>query len=727
MSCGEATHACQSIDEIMSELDETLREFLIEGHESLGQIEQLMLSMENDATRADAVSGCFRLLHSIKGACGFLGLRHLEELSHAAESLLASIRSGEIAAGTSHINWLLQAVDGLKKLLALIETDGSDNAGAATVSQILANRSSYSQQAEPVKAPSTVPMRITAEIAHIHPNPPSGTSIKHDDIPAGASMLAEATVRIGVEVIDRLMALASELVLARNRIMQASDQIEDAGYQAATRQLNLVTSELQEVVMRTRMQPIANVWSKLPRMVRDLSRQIGKQCRLDLEGGETELDKTLLEAIKAPLTHLARNSVDHGIELPSIRMGLGKPAEGKIVLRASHEAGQVTIEMSDDGRGIDTDRIRAKVLSQRLATSDDLARLSDSQIMQYVFMPGFSTADRVTEISGRGVGMDVVKNSIESLGGSIDLSSTLGTGAVVRLRLPLTLAIIKALIVSAGNSAVALPQAGIVELMRLEGERRTRALTHVGDAVYLRFRSELLPLIDLAKTMGIPCSQESDTDAFSVVVVHAENRQFALRVNKILDSQEIVVKPLPSLLKGIPAYSGITLLGDGAIALIVDPVGVARLAGLQGRRNQAIRDDSKTPELTKNTRPLLLVETTRNRMQAIPLESVDRLEVFPVNRLEHTDDTPVVQYRGGILPLYDTSGHPGCPFDAERWTSGTVSVVVHQTPHGLKGLVVARIVDTVIESVEETGGMTIIRGSVTQIVVPETWLAGVPQ
>ena len=709
----------------MSELDETLREFLIEGHESLGQIEQLMLAMENDATRADAMSGCFRLLHSIKGACGFLGLRHLEALSHAAESLLANIRSGEVVAGTSHINWLLQAVDGLKKILAMIEADGSDNAAASTVAQILANRGSISQQAEPAKTPTAPPVRITQEIAQFHPNPPSGTSVKQDDVHVGASMLAEATVRIGVEVIDRLMALASELVLARNRIMQASDQIEDAGYQAATRQLNLVTSELQEVVMRTRMQPIANVWSKLPRMVRDLSRQIGKQCRLDLEGGETELDKTLLEAIKAPLTHLARNAVDHGIELPSVRMGLGKSAEGKIVLRASHEAGQVTIEMSDDGRGIDTDRVRAKVLSQRLASADDLARLSDSQIMQYVFLPGFSTADRVTEISGRGVGMDVVKNSIESLGGSIDLSSTFGAGAVVRLRLPLTLAIIRALIVSAGNSAVALPQAGIVELMRLEGERSARALTRVGDAVYLRFRSELLPLIDLAKTMNIPCPPDMDSDAFSVVVVHAENRQFALRVNKILDSQEIVVKPLPSLLKGIPAYSGITLLGDGAIALIVDPVGVARLAGLQGRRNQAIKDDSKTAELVKTGRPLLLVETSRGRIQAIPLESVDRLEEFALTRLEHSEETTVVQYRGSILPLYDTSGQPGCPFDFVNWTAETVAVVVHRTPHGLKGLVVARIVDTVVESVEETGGMTIIRGAVAQILIPETWLAGV--
>lgn len=709
----------------MSELDETLREFLIEGHESLGQIEKLMLEMENDATRAEAVSGCFRLLHSIKGACGFLGLRHLEALSHAAESLLASIRSGEIVAGTAHINWLLQAVDGLKNLLTMIEAEGSDHSCAPAVAQILANRSIFSRPTDPVKTPVVGPIKIPPEIAAIHPA--SGISGKQEETHHGASMLVDATVRIGVEVIDRLMALASTLVLARNRIMQGSDLIEDAGYQLATRQLNQVTSELQEVVMRTRMQPIANVWSKLPRMVRDLSRQIGKQCRLDLEGGETELDKTLLEAIKAPLTHLARNAVDHGIELPSVRMGLGKPAEGKIVLRASHEAGQVTIEMSDDGRGIDTDRVRAKVLSQRLATSEDLARLSDSQVMQYVFLPGFSTADRVTEISGRGVGMDVVKNSIESLGGSIDLSSSLGTGAVVRLRLPLTLAIIRALIVSAGNSAVALPQAGIVELMRLEGERSVRAVMRVGDAVYLRYRSELLPLIDLAKTMGIPCPEETDPDAFSVVVVHAENRQFALRVNKILDSQEIVVKPLPSLLKGIPAYSGITLLGDGAIALIVDPVGVARLAGLQGRRNQAISDDRPPPEMATTGKPLLLVETVRGRIQAIPLESVDRLEEFPVTRLEDFDGTTAVQYRGGILPLYDTSGQPGCPFRAEHWTKETVPVIVHRSGHGLQGLVVARIVDTVVESVEASNGMTIIRGAITQILVPESWLAGVKQ
>lgn len=535
-------------------------------------------------------------------------------------------------------------------------------------------------------------------------------------------MLAEATVRIGVETIDRLMALASELVLARNRVVQASESIEDAGYQAATRQLNLVTSELQEVVMRTRMQPISGVWSKLPRMVRDLARHLGKHCRIDLEGGDTELDKTLLEAVKAPLTHLARNAVDHGIEPPANRLAMDKPAEGRILLRASHEAGQVTVEMSDDGRGIDASKVRSKVASQRLAGADDLARMSDSQVMQFVFISGFSTADRVTEVSGRGVGMDVVKTSIESMGGSIDLSSVMGKGTTVRLRLPLTLAIIKAVIVRVGTAHVAIPQAGIIELMRLDTEKNIRAVTRVGGGIYLRFRSELMPLIETAEVLG--CSpEESFEEAFSVVVVHAEKRQFALKVDRILDSQEIVVKPLPTLLKGIPSYSGTTLLGDGSIALIVDPVGVARLAGLHGRRGEAlaVAEAAKPVE----SRSLLLVESTDGRLQAIPLDAVDRLEEIPREKIEKAGDNTVVQYRGGILPLFDASSAPTRPLDISVGVPDRIAVVVHRAPSGLVGMVVGRIIDTVSETGPGEGGMAIVRGSVAQVVDPQRWLAGV--
>lgn len=723
----------------MPPIDENLREFLIEGHENLGQVEQLMLAMESGPTpaaRTEAVQSCFRLLHSIKGGAGFLGLKHLESLGHGAENLLAKIRSGEIVPEPGHFGWLLACVDGLKKLLATIESTGTDESAAGDVSAILASFGKKPPPAAPQPAPAKpvetkpatpdLPAQPVSGLAMLHPSvvPPSVADApsEPEGAAAGASMLAEATVRIGVETIDRLMALASELVLARNRIVQASESIEDAGYQAATRQLNLVTSELQEVVMRTRMQPISGVWSKLPRMVRDLARHLGKHCRIDLEGGDTELDKTLLEAVKAPLTHLARNAVDHGIEPPANRLAMGKPAEGRILLRASHEAGQVTVEMSDDGRGIDASKVRSKVASQRLASADDLARMSDSQVMQFVFMPGFSTADRVTEVSGRGVGMDVVKTSIESMGGSIDLSSVMGKGTTVRLRLPLTLAIIKAVIVRVGTAHVAIPQAGIIELMRLDTEKNIRAVTRVGGGIYLRFRSELMPLIETAEVLG--CSpEESFEEAFSVVVVHAEKRQFALKVDRILDSQEIVVKPLPSLLKGIPSYSGTTLLGDGSIALIVDPVGVARLAGLHGRRGESldVAEASKPVE----SRSLLLVESTDGRLQAIPLDAVDRLEEIPREKIEKAGDSTVVQYRGGILPLFDASSAPTRPLDISAGGPDRIAVVVHRAPSGLVGMVVGRIIDTVSETGPEEGGMAIVRGSVAQVVDPQRWLAGV--
>ena len=723
----------------MPPIDENLREFLIEGHENLGQVEQLMLAMESGPTpaaRTEAVQSCFRLLHSIKGGAGFLGLKHLESLGHGAENLLAKIRSGEIVPEPGHFGWLLACVDGLKKLLATIESTGTDESAAGDVSAILASFGKKPPPAAPQPAPAK-PVETKAATPDLPAQPGSGLAMLHPSVvppsvadapsepegaAAGASMLAEATVRIGVETIDRLMALASELVLARNRIVQASESIEDAGYQAATRQLNLVTSELQEVVMRTRMQPISGVWSKLPRMVRDLARHLGKHCRIDLEGGDTELDKTLLEAVKAPLTHLARNAVDHGIEPPANRLAMGKPAEGRILLRASHEAGQVTVEMSDDGRGIDASKVRSKVASQRLASADDLARMSDSQVMQFVFMPGFSTADRVTEVSGRGVGMDVVKTSIESMGGSIDLSSVMGKGTTVRLRLPLTLAIIKAVIVRVGTAHVAIPQAGIIELMRLDTEKNIRAVTRVGGGIYLRFRSELMPLIETAEVLG--CSpEESFEEAFSVVVVHAEKRQFALKVDRILDSQEIVVKPLPSLLKGIPSYSGTTLLGDGSIALIVDPVGVARLAGLHGRRGESL--DAAEASKPVESRSLLLVESTDGRLQAIPLDAVDRLEEIPREKIEKAGDSTVVQYRGGILPLFDASSAPTRPLDISAGGPDRIAVVVHRAPSGLVGMVVGRIIDTVSETGPEEGGMAIVRGSVAQVVDPQRWLAGV--
>ncbi|MBM4096702.1 MAG: chemotaxis protein CheA [Planctomycetes bacterium] len=723
----------------MPPIDENLREFLIEGHEYLGQVEQLMLAMESGPTpaaRSEAVQSCFRLLHSIKGGAGFLGLKHLESLGHGAENLLAKIRSGEIVPEPVHFGWLLACVDGLKKLLATIEATGTDESAAGDVSAILASFGKKPSPAVPQAAPAkpveakpvppSPPAQAGSGLAALQPAvvPPSVADAPSEPEggAAGASMLAEATVRIGVETIDRLMALASELVLARNRVVQASESIEDAGYQAATRQLNLVTSELQEVVMRTRMQPISGVWSKLPRMVRDLARHLGKHCRIDLEGGDTELDKTLLEAVKAPLTHLARNAVDHGIEPPANRLAMDKPAEGRILLRASHEAGQVTVEMSDDGRGIDASKVRSKVASQRLAGADDLARMSDSQVMQFVFISGFSTADRVTEVSGRGVGMDVVKTSIESMGGSIDLSSVMGKGTTVRLRLPLTLAIIKAVIVRVGTAHVAIPQAGIIELMRLDTEKNIRAVTRVGGGIYLRFRSELMPLIETAEVLG--CSpEESFEEAFSVVVVHAEKRQFALKVDRILDSQEIVVKPLPTLLKGIPSYSGTTLLGDGSIALIVDPVGVARLAGLHGRRGEAlaVAEAAKPVE----SRSLLLVESTDGRLQAIPLDAVDRLEEIPREKIEKAGDNTVVQYRGGILPLFDASSAPTRPLDISVGVPDRIAVVVHRAPSGLVGMVVGRIIDTVSETGPGEGGMAIVRGSVAQVVDPQRWLAGV--
>ncbi len=720
----------------MSELDEAIREFLMEGQESLVQLEKLFLEAESGEPTPESLTAAFRLLHSLKGAAGFLNFPTLESITHAAESLLAKLRSGELTFGPGIGDLLLRVIDTLREIFRAIADGNGDNPKpleTGELARLLANPLAVATNnsgpaavpARPVVPPQT---QISAQHSFLSQQSLQG----NDSVVLGRSGPAknekENSVRIDLELVDRLMTLAGEMVLARNRIIQQVGQFNHPALSAASRQLNQVTTELQEAVMKMRMYPISNLWSRLPRVVRDLAQQVGKKCRLEMEGGSTELDKNLIEVIKDPLTHLVRNAVDHGIEGPGERLKAGKSPEGLLTLRARHESGQVIIELQDDGKGMDPQSIRAKAVERGIATRDTVDRQSDQDVLSYVFLPGFSTARAVTQVSGRGIGMDVVKTNIENLGGSIDLDTIPGKGTTVRLRIPLTLAIVNALVVVSGQSHLALPQSGIVELLRLQGERLGALVEESAGTRVLRFRGRLLPLLVLSDILGEKTGLMAggEEQALSVVVLRGEDRIFALAVDRILDAQEIVVKPLPVPLRHLAIYGGATLLGDGRIALIIDIPGLADAGGVAVAGGGVV----EFPEAhvsTEQVRPLLLVELTPGRLHGFLLDMVERLEEFETSRIETTARGPTVPYRGGLLPLVELSGLPGWePAARERKIQ---PVVVHRLKGGLGGLMVNQILNTVEEpwTLVEGGaspGVTataLVRGRTVEIIDPAFW------
>jgi two-component system chemotaxis sensor kinase CheA len=510
---------------------------------------------------------------------------------------------------------------------------------------------------------------------------------------------------VNVTLLDRLMNLVGELVLARNQIMQYASQQDDTGFLATIQQLNLVTSELREGVMKTRMQPISRLFDKVPRVVRDVSVACGKQVRIETEGKNTELDRTLLEAINDPLTHLVRNAIDHGIELPERRVELGKPTEGVLTLRALHEGGQVTIEISDDGAGIDAERIRKKAVERGAITAEQAALMSPTESLNLIFLPGVSTAEKVTNVSGRGVGMDVVRTNIERVGGSVEIQTRLGEGTTFKVKVPLTLAIVPALVVRSGEKCFAIPQVNLVELVRLESAREGIELVH-GTSVY-RLRGRLLPLVHLNRELKLaPDRPASANEAVNIVVLQVDNRRFGLVVDQVLDAEEIVVKPLSKHLKGIRAYAGATIMGDGKLALILDVLGIASAAGITADTNEASikKEVAETQVVADDRQKFVLFCGPGESRMALSLSSLARLEEIPVARIEHSGERLVVQYRGQILPLVRVSEvllSPGRSVhessDAENPATAPV-LVLNNEGHSF-GLVVDRILDIVEQAI----------------------------
>ncbi len=561
-------------------------------------------------------------------------------------------------------------------------------------------------------------------------NPGFGESSMPVDTADKSHALSETTVRLDVSLLDRLMNLVGELVLARNQILQYSRHSDDAVIIAASQRLNLITAELQEGIMKTRMQPIQNAWSRLPRVVRDLSASLGKKVQIKMDGADTELDKTILEAIKDPLTHIVRNSVDHGIETPAVREAAGKQGEGTLLLRAYHEGGQVIIEIGDDGAGINLVRVKEKAINQGLITAEQATAMSDRDLTRLILLPGFSTAAQVTNVSGRGVGMDVVKTNVEKIGGTLEIHSVQGSGTTMRIKIPLTLAIVPGLTVTCDGDCYCIPQASLLELVRLEGDQVEKEIEQIHNVPVYRLRGNLLPLLYLDEQLGLRAHRTDDErraeGEVNIVVLQAEGKPFGLVVDSITDMQEIVVKPLGLHLKGILAYAGATIMGDGRVSLILDVAGVARLAQVLDEQRDLLKSESKSSADNQATEPhsWLIVDPGDGTRAAISLGTIARLEEFRIKDIERFDSTDVIQYRGQIMPLmrlvHSSGMNGGDSTDSEH--GGQIPVVVYQCGELQIGVIVGEIVDIVEHALDSSVGCQnridaqIICGRVTRVV-----------
>src|ERR1700678_1169937 len=677
----------------MSDSD-IVKEFLVESYENLDRLDRELVGLEKNPNDRDALSSIFRTIHTIKGTCGFLGFNKLEKVAHVGENLLTGLRDGQLTLNPARTTALLGMVDAVRQMLREIEATGQDGEddypelreALTGLQSPVVGDASYAPGAEAVQPSSPVSVEAKlVEKAEKMVN--SASTARKDEVPkaaetapqpkavqapAGCRKKGEETgqptvdvkprdnapesIRVGVNLLDKLMTLVGELVLARNQLLQISNVVEDAGLQAVSQRMNLIATELQEEVMKTRMQPIGNIWAQFPRTVRDVALGCAKEVGIEMEGKETELDKTIIEAIKDPLTHLVRNSVDHGIELPQVRVQAGKPRAGRLILRAFHEGGQINIEISDDGAGLSGERIRKKALERGVVTGEQVARMTEREIFNLIFLPGFSTAEKVTNVSGRGVGMDVVKTNVEKIGGTVDLQSTLGRGTTVRVKIPLTLAIIPALVVTCSGDRYAIPQVSLLELVRLEGDEAVTAIEMVHGVPVYRLRGRLLPLVYLNRELKLAENGNRDGkkhDSVNIVVLQAADRQFGLVVDPINNTEESVVKPLRKQLKTVKTFAGSSIMGDGKVALILDVLGRAQRASVVTEtRDRALTEkatESATTVSEKQT--FLLFAGAGDSRMAIPLSTLARLEEFPVAQVEMSGSPWVTQYRGQMLPL----------------------------------------------------------------------------
>jgi two-component system, chemotaxis family, sensor kinase CheA len=707
-------------------MDDLLREFLTETNESLERVDAELVRFEREPNNAQILGNIFRLVHTIKGTCGFLALPRLEALAHAAETLMGKFRDG-MPVTAEAVTLVLVTIDRIKLILDEIESRESEPEGRdgdlidRLARMALESGPKESMAQEVLAAPQPVDPELAEPLTLDEMPEPPGPGEAAEHVPShGADeersdRIASHSIRVNVATLDYLMTTVSELVLTRNQLLEIVRRHADSDFKVPLQRLSNVTAELQEGVMKTRMQPIGNAWQKLPRVVRDLCAELGKDIELKMHGAETELDRQVLELVKDPLTHLVRNCADHGIESVAERIAAGKPAKGTIRLSACHQGGHIIIEIADDGRGLDIARIRAKAVEKGLASEAEVAARSDAEVCNFIFAPGFSTAPRVTNISGRGVGMDVVRSNIEQIGGTVDLQSAAGAGTKFTIKIPLTLAIVSALIVEAGGERFAVPQVSVLELVRASrgGEHR---IERIKDTPVLRLRNKLLPLVYLKNVLRLG---ESDADNGFIVVTQVGSQIFGVVVDGVFHTEEIVIKPMSSKLRHIAVFSGTTILGDGSVIMIVDPNGIAQALGRAAQVARDVRPELEESEeaAAEDTVSLLVFRAGSHQPKAVPLSLVTRLEEIDCRKIEVSDGRHLVQYRDQLMPLLriDTQS------DLKR--EGAQPILVFSDHGRSMGLVVDEIIDIVedrlnIEVASERPGVlgyAVIKGNATEI------------
>lgn len=708
-------------------MDDLIAEFLTETNESLEVVDIELVKFEANPSERKTLDNIFRLVHTVKGTCGFLGLQRLEAVAHAGETLLGRFRDGKLDVTPAAVTLVLQSIDRIKEILSGLEATGSEPQGddseliheleamsegrhpSLTAAPVAAApepepEPQHPEGYDPVLGRVLRPGEVSAEdleaaflaaeapdwmndapvadapaeaapveAAQPEPKPESKPEPKPEPVAAkpaakiapvaapdsinedSGGIKTDQSIRVNVDVLEGLMTLVSEMVLTRNQLLQISRNREDAEFATPLARLSTLTGELQDSVMKTRMQPIGAAWKKLPRVVRDLSNELGKKIDLVMDGESTELDRQVLELIRDPLTHMVRNSADHGLESTEERLARGKPATGTIKLSAFHEGGYIVIRISDDGRGLNTPRIRDKVVEKGLASRTEADAMTDQQIQRFIFAAGFSTAAKITSVSGRGVGMDVVRNNIEQIGGQIDLVSISGQGTVFTIKIPLTLAIVSALIVGAGKQKFAIPQTSVLELVRA-GKDAEHPIEQIDQTLVLRLRNQLLPLVQLDSTLQL---NESDVEQTAfVMVIQVGESKYGLVVNEVLDTEEIVVKPLAAVLRDVDIFSGATILGDGSVVLILDPNALSLRAGQMLEEEEAATETTNTNQIGQKV-AMLLFKAGHGAPKAVELSQITRLEQVEVSRIEQLDGRMALQYRGKLMPVLNLNSGAG--------------------------------------------------------------------
>ena len=768
-------------------MDDLLREFLTETSESLDTVDNQLVRFEQEPNNAKILDNIFRLVHTIKGTCGFLGLPRLEALAHAGETLMGKFRDG-MPVTAEAVTLILSSIDRIKEILAGLEAteaepEGNDrdlidqleemvergmaamSSGEAAVSVEAAAPEMASPPTQPAEpkmtqgstqgtlidqtlerplrpgevsldelerafretatevaaappaAPAAKPAAAAAEPAAEAKKPAKRASAATEEMAEG-DKVANQSIRVNVDTLEHLMTMVSELVLTRNQLLEISRRNEDTEFKVPLQRLSNVTAELQEGVMKTRMQPIGNAWQKLPRIVRDLSGELGKQIELEMHGADTELDRQVLDLIKDPLTHMVRNSADHGLETPAERLASGKGEQGTIRLSAYHEGGHIIICIADNGRGLNTEKIKAKAVSSGLVTEAELEKMTEAQIHKFIFAPGFSTAAAVTSVSGRGVGMDVVRTNIDQIGGTIDIKSVAGEGSSVTIKIPLTLAIVSALIVEAAGDRFAIPQLSVVELVRARANSEHR-IERIKDTAVLRLRNKLLPLMHLKKLLKIDDGSSSDPENGFIVVTQVGSQTFGIVVDGVFHTEEIVVKPMSTKLRHIDMFSGNTILGDGAVIMIIDPNGIAKALGAAGSSAHEMADDAAAAHAVggEQLTSLLVFRAGTSQPKAVPLGLVTRLEEIATDKIELSNGRYMVQYREQLMPLVQMEG-------VTVQTTGSQPILVFADDGRSMGLVVDEIIDIVEErlNIEVAGsqegilGSAVIKGQATEVI-----------